>query len=276
MQEIINMGFKEKLAGAYYTAAEARSVLGLRQDEFHNWVRADKIRKVMLPGRKQGVYSKREVDMLAAKIESAVLAVLREDGLRFRKATLEEQEKEFRLAVLNFGEGTTRFHDKRRELLEKNPDMSYYLYDNDSMVGSINVVPIDHEGIAQFKQGERGWLLGDHVVQYEPGKPLELIIIDLITSPLVPSNMRTQYALHLFFGMANVLENWGKQGVQIANIYACGGTSQGRRLLETAGFTYLGEPKPGRHMYELDVMASKLHILEPYKNALADWYRQSA
>jgi hypothetical protein len=267
------MGYREKLVGVYYTAAEARKVLGLKDDEFQNWVKAGKVKRIEIPGRKQGVYSKHGIDLLAARIEAAVLAA-REPEVRFAKAIVEEQWKEFELAVLNFGEGSSRFNEKRRELLEKNPDMSYYLYDGDVMVGSINMVPIDADGIAQFKVGERGWLLGEHVIGFEPGHTLDVIVIDMLTTPLAPSTRRMHYAMHLLFGLAEHLLVWGSQGIEIAHVYACGGTPQGRRILTTAGFTYTGEPRPGRFMYTLDVSASKLNILEPYKSALGDYKRK--
>jgi hypothetical protein len=39
----------------------------------------------------------------------------------------EPVEKEFELAVLNFGEPTKRFHEYRRHLLAINPDIPYLL-----------------------------------------------------------------------------------------------------------------------------------------------------
>src|SRR6266566_8830617 len=41
----------DRLSEQYYTAAEARHVLGLTEHSFQAWVRAGKITKVILPGR---------------------------------------------------------------------------------------------------------------------------------------------------------------------------------------------------------------------------------
>src|SRR6266571_2830720 len=184
----------DKISEAYYTAGEARHVLGLTEAAFQGWVRDKKVGKVILPGRRQGVYLKREINMLAASIDAAILAV-KEPVVELRKATLETQADEFKLAELNFGDRTLQFHPYRVELLKKNPDMSYYLYDGKFIVASINIVPMAHEGIELFRQGERGWLMGEYVRPYEAGSPLELVIIDFMTTPLAPAPRRNGYAL---------------------------------------------------------------------------------
>jgi hypothetical protein len=258
----------EKLSELYYTAAEARSRLGMTRDAFNHYVKTGAIPKTQIIG-KHAHYAKRDIDALAMNIAAAMLAAQAPD-IAFRKAALEEQGKEFELAVLNFGEPTKRFHPNRYNLLVKNPDMSYYLYDHEHMVASINVVPLDTEGIAKFKVGERGWLLGEHVEQYEPNRPLELIIIDFMTTPLAPANRRTQYAMRLFLGLGKLLEEWASRGIEIENVYACGGTPQGRKLLETAGFHKIGE-FGARHIYELNVSQSDIHLLAAYKRALAEY-----
>lgn len=260
----------DKISEAYYTAGEARHVLGLTEAAFQGWVRDKKVTKVILPGRKQGAYLKREINMLAASIDAAILAV-KEPVVELKKATLETQSDEFKLAELNFGERTLQFHPYRVELLKRNPDMSYYLYDGRFIVASINIVPMSHEGIELFRQGERGWLMGEYVRPYEAGSPLELVIIDFMTTPLAPAPRRNGYALRLMLKMADQFQIWGSQGIEVSRILACGGTPDGRRILETAQFTYLGEQKPNRHVYELVVEESHLKVLDPYKEALAEY-----
>lgn len=210
---------------------------------------------------------KRENELLAISIASAMLSVQTSDT-QFKKATIEDQEKELELAVLTFGKKAKAFHDNRRKFLKINPDMSYYLYDREHLVASINMLPLKHEGIVKFREGVRGWLLGEYIEQYIPGKPLEIIIIDMMTTPLVPPDRRTQYAMHLFFGLIKKLVEWGKQGIEIERVLANGGTLEGRRLLETAGFAKLGEKAENRIIYELEIATSDLNMLTPYKNAL--------
>lgn len=260
-----------KLSDVYYTASQARRKLGLTEDAFQGWIKAKKINKVLLPNRKQGVFSRHEIDMIVAGIDTAYL--MAKTPLRFEKATLETQEGEFKLAELVFGERTRQFDDKRIDLLKRNPNMSYYVYDANFMVASMNIVPMQHEAILKFKEGERGWLMGEYVEQYKPGKPLELIIIDCMTTPSVPLNRRRMYAQRLFFGVMEVFAEMAKQGIEIKSIHACGGTPDGREILERAKFAYLGEPRPNRHIYELDIASSDLPLLNPYKEAHAKYLK---
>lgn len=191
----------------------------------------------------------------------------------FQTATPETLEKELALAVLVFGEKTAQFHDYRRALLERNPEMTHYLFDRGNLVASINMVSLSGEGIARFKEGERGWLLGDYTMQFEPGRPQECVIIDLLTTPLVPANRRTLYASQLLFHMSSLLTEWGGKGYAITRVYANGGTLEGRHLLETAGFRQIAE-RGSRLIYELDMEHADLRMLAPYRAALTEWRKE--
>jgi hypothetical protein len=259
-----------RLSDVYYTAKEARERLGLNETTFHLWVRDERIRKVMLPGRKQGLYAKKEVDRIIAEREIAMLAD-QSLQLDFREATLENQYDELMLARMVYGDVTARFDEKRKELLEKVPGMTHYLYDGNFLVASLNLLPMQSEGIAKFRNGERGWLLGEHAEPFVSGKPLECIIIDFLTTPRVPRNQRTNYANFLLARMAGVFADWGRKGIEVTALYACGSTPDGVKVLTNSNFEYLGEPKPGRRMYKLDVAKAKLHILDGYQRNLAKY-----
>lgn len=259
-----------RLSDAYYTAKEARERLQLNEATFHKWVRDERIRKVMLPGRKQGLYVKREVEAIIAGQETAILA---DQSLRleFIEATLENQHDELMLARMIYGDGTARFDEKRKELLEKVPGMTHYLYDGNFLVASLNLLPLQSEGIDKFRDGERGWFLTEYAEPFAVGKPLECIIIDFLTTPRVPRNQRANYANFLLTRMAGVFAEWGKKGIEVIALYACGSTPDGTKVLGNSNFEYLGEPKPGRRMYRLDVAKAELQILKGYQRNLAKY-----
>ncbi len=256
----------ERLPDLYYTTEQARKKLGMTKDAFNHYVKTGVIKKTTIVG-KHGHFMKRDVDMLAMSIAAAMIAAQSPD-IQFKKATLDQLEEEIKLAIQNYGERTIAFNEKRRLFLQSNPDMSHYLYDGRFMVASINALPLTHEGILKFRQGERGWNLGEYIEQFKPDKPLEVIIIDMLTTTLVPPSRRSYYAMHLLYGLGKVLEQWGKEGVEILKIYGCGSTLDGIHNLESASFTRLGEPVPRRGIYELDVATSDLHLLQPYKEAI--------
>ncbi len=91
-----------KLSEFYYTAAEARRVLGVDESTFQYWGKEGRITRVILPGRKQPVYSKKEINDLAHEIEATVI-MEKAKGPEFRRATVDDLEEENQLAQLVFG-----------------------------------------------------------------------------------------------------------------------------------------------------------------------------
>src|SRR5450755_559618 len=190
------MKLNKELANVYYTAAEAREALGLDEEAFQYWGRTERIKRIYLPNRKQAVYSKKEVNSIASKMETAILAE-KPFGLEYRKATPNDLDHEIELANLVFGARASipEMINLRRSFIEKNPDTTYHLYDGDHLAAYINLFPFDQEAISKFKEGERGWFLGvDHLEQFQSSKPLECIIIDMATTPTVPPARRSTYA----------------------------------------------------------------------------------
>lgn len=269
------MPLTERFEETYYTAKQAREKIGLTQPAFQGWVRDKKITKRMLPGRKQGLYLRGEIDALVLRREQAI-HFDQISNLTFRRASLNDVPSEQHLAILVFGQHANSPDNlaARKRFLAHNPDMTWQLYNADTLVTSMNFVPIVPSAVPDFREGKRGWLFDlSEIEQFVHGKPLDCIIIDFMATPEEGRDKQNYYAEMHMRGMARQLAVWGSQGIEIATIHACGGTPAGRAILENAGFTYLGEPKTGRHIYELKVEGSKLRVLAPYKRALMQWKR---
>ncbi len=270
------MKLNPELAKFYYTAAEARSVLGIDEEAFQYWGRTERIKRIHLPGRKQAVYSKKEINSIASKMESTLL-VEKMGGLEYRKATTNDLDQEIGLANLVFGARASNpeMVELRRSFMEKNPDTTYHLYDGDYLAAYINLFPFDQEAIAKFKEGQRGWFLGaEHMQQFEPGKPLECIIIDMATTSTVPPARRSTYAQILLSGLSTKLNEWGQKGVIISKVYAASNTQAGIRILKHAGFQVINDLGGGRYVFELEVNTSKTKLLIEYKEAIQQWEEQ--
>ena len=197
-----------------------------------------------------------------------------EEGLVFRKATARDIAMENYLAYLNYwpGGANPEIRAARRAFLTYNPNSTYHLYDRGNLVASINIVPLKPEAIEEFIQGKRGWLFGpDQIEQFQSGHPLRCIIIDFLSAPVPSTAHRTTYAMQLLMHLSLQLKEWGKQGIEIVSIHACGSTDLGRSILRNAEFEELGEPVSCRVMFELDVQSSPLKLLQPYREALAQW-----
>jgi len=261
----------KELAKLYYTAAEARKELGLDEEAFQYWVRKDRIKKIILPGRSQGVYSRKEVNTLRDQINATIVAE-KEEGLEFRRATTEDIEQEAKLAHLVFGEKAEAIKE-RRAFLEKNPDTDYHVYDQGTLVAYINVVPLKHETIEAFMQGKlKAWdIKPDDIEQFTPEKPLECLIIDMVTTPTVPPRQRGTYGAKLITGLINTLSEAGRNGIEIAKVYAASETPTGIRILKNAGFQIIGEARKGRFSFMVDVLTSNEKLLKEYQDALKEW-----
>src|SRR5689334_13542491 len=98
----------------YYTALQAREVLGLDEDEFQDWIGAGWINRYVFPPRKRGLYLKSEIDSLAEKMAAEMIAVAiqaqqeegsasLEQGIVYRQATLADLPAENDLSEVVFG-----------------------------------------------------------------------------------------------------------------------------------------------------------------------------
>ncbi|GCE48234.1 hypothetical protein EI42_06141 [Thermosporothrix hazakensis] len=270
------MKLNKELAGLYYTAAEARKVLGLDEEAFQYWGRTGRVTRIYLPGRKQAVYSRKEINKIAGKLEAAILAEKLE-GLDFRKATINELDAEVELASLVFGSRARQPEaiERRQAFIEHCPNSTYHLYDHGHLVAYFNIFPFNHKAIENFKEGVRGWLLGvENLETFAPGKPLECIIIDFASTPTVPPDKRSNYAQILLENLLKETVEWGKQGIEITKLYAASNTPQGIRIIKHAGFQQVKEVGPGRFTFELDVQNTDSKILLEYKQALKEWKEQ--
>jgi len=264
------MKLNKELAKLYYIAAEARKELGLDEEAFQYWVRKGRIRKVVLPGRAQGVYSRKEVNEMRDQINATIVA--EQIGIDFRKATLDDIGQEARLAHLVFGAKAEAI-EERKAFLARNPNIDYHLYDQGILVAYIIIVPMKKQAIEDFLHGKRGaWLLNpDNIEQFVPEEPKECLITDMVTTPNVAPLTRTTYGAKLLTGLIRTLANAGRKGIEIANIYAASDTPQGIRILRNAGFEEMYESRKGRFVYKLDVTTSKEKILKEYQDALKEW-----
>lgn len=269
----------------YYTAAQARDILGLNANTFQTWVKSGRINRTMLPGHGKGVYLKSEIDAKVAQIQTA-LFFDEAKNIEYRQASISDMDAENQLSHLVFGKVAVspQAIELTRRLARISPQSSYHLYDRNlsscsGLAASINFVPLNHDAIIEFTAGKRGWLFGEEsIVKFEPGKLLECIIIDFVSNPCVPPEQRTAYAQTLLMKFIGItLQQWGESGVEIAKIYANGGTPEGMRLLETAGgkviniATHELRPRIKRTIYEIDVTSSNKSFLQPYKKALAEY-----
>lgn len=274
-QRRVLTNLSQQVAEKYYTAQEAQRRLGMTRDMFNHHVKQGSIKKHILVGS-HGYYLRAQIDALAEKVEYALITA-DEPVLEYRFATQEDLESLNRMAYLNFGE-LSRSPERiaaRKRFLEANPQSTLVLTNYGLPVASIDLVPLTHRAILEFREGKRGWHFpNEDIEQFEPGHRLECIIIDMMTTTNAPRSRREYYASRLLRELGRRLVEWGEKGVDIKSVDACGGFEDGKRILQHAGFVNIGIKDNGREMYMLDVDQSELRPLEAYKAALAEWKRR--
>jgi hypothetical protein len=260
-----------QLAASYMTAQEAQKELGVDRDRFNYLVRTEAIKRHQLLG-KHGLYKRNEIRALATRINAFLIAG-RTSDLDFRRATEDDLDAEVELTALCFGTKRAQATvEARKRFLAANPQAFWHLYSYQNLVAAINIVPLVHEAIEEFRDGKRGWLFpSEQIEQFEQGHRLECIIIDMMTTPRIPPEERRRYGAYLLLDlMHTTFVSFGMRGVDIKSVDACAGTHDGERMLRGAGFEYLGN-RNGREIFHLDLDTSELPLLRPYKDALRAW-----
>jgi hypothetical protein len=254
----------------HYTAKEAQERLGIDEWKFHYLVKTGRIKKVIPPGRKTGVYPKSEIDEMALEM-LAFITYDERQGVQFMKAKTEEDiQEEFSLATLMFG---SHVHDipTREAWLSKNPDTDFIVRDNGKLVAFINVLPVKHETIMRFMEGEiRGWdIPADDVLPYLPGQEYECIIMGMATAPDVEMSKRSQYGRRLIAGFLRFAKELAEKNITIRKFYATSVTPTGIAIMEHAGFEKIGQINK-RYAFMLDTVLSDAWIAKEYRQILED------
>ena len=133
----------------------------------------------------------------------AFLITARHADLEYRMATLDDLDAELELTALCFGRKRAEAtRENRRRFLEKNPQMFWHLYSFNQLVAAINIVPLTHDAILEFRDGKRGWLFSnEQIEQFEPGHRLECIIIDMMRTPRVPQGDKNGFGMYLLLDL---------------------------------------------------------------------------
>lgn len=262
------------LSERYYTGREVQRKLGITEPALRNLVNQRRLRKITPPGRKTGVYLREEVDTYAEKW-FAFLTAEEPPKTIFQVAKIEDMDGEYNLAYRALGR--TMSAELRREWLKKNPESDFVVKHNGKVVGFFRLLPVKHDRLMQFMAGEiRGWdISAEDVEPFEPGKPVECIIMGTAGEPDVDETTRKHYVAILLRGVLRKLEEFGRRGIIITKVYATSQTPSGVAMGLHAGMEQFG-PKVGKRLtFVADIEQSDIFLFDTYKRGLAEWKRQS-
>lgn len=257
----------------FYTAKEAQARLGMNDNNFYYLVRKGTIKKVVPPGKKQSVYPKSDIDKLASALTTLIDQYDREVSI-FEKATVEDMPEEHEMDVSLYGRKTASI-EERIARLKMNPESDYVLKNQDEIVGHICFFPVEPKSLEKFLAGEITELPPETMLPFEPGKPLDLLMLVMSIKPGFPPDVAKHYGFRLITGTLEVFKKLGERGIEINNIYATSRTATGIRICRKLGMSV--EPMPnetGRFRFQLHVPSSELLLTKGYLQGLSEYKNQ--
>jgi len=264
-----------RLMKSFYTAKEAQERLGMNNNNFHYLVRKGTIKKVTLPGKKQSVYPRTEVDKLASTLKTLIQQYDREKSI-FRLATLADMQEEFEMDISLYGKKTASLED-RIEKLQKNPESDYVLINEEQLVGHVSFFPVEQEMLHRFLVGEIGEIPASKVLLFESERPVDILMLVMGVIPGFPPDVTSHYGLRLIAGVIKVLRELGERGIILNTIYATSRTLTGIRLCRKLDMSEESIPNQlGRFKFSLDAQTSKSLLVRRYQQGLEKYKNQVA
>jgi len=146
--------------------------------------------------------------------------------------------------------------------------------DQDKLVGFINLLPVKHETIMRFMQGEmRGWEIpAEDVLSYTPGSQVECIMMGMATTP--EAGQHAYYGRRLISGIVRFIHQLAAKDITITKLYATSVTPTGIAILRNAGFQEIGHLGK-RIAFELDTMNSDAPFAKRYRQTLRQSHPQT-
>jgi hypothetical protein len=262
----------------HYTAKEAQEILGMTYSALRNQVEAGTIHSFIPSGKRQAVYSKKDVDQLKSEMEAWLISrhQAKMPAADFVKATPEDMPGAVALAAEVFGGLNTISVEKRVSWLEKNPDIEYLLKQEGQLVGYLTLVPLRPETIEDLMTLRRyaKELTQDDILRYEPNKPVDIYGMAIGVKPGFSIDRKRAYGERLIMGAKKVIIGLGERGIVIRRIIAHSFTPDGIRLMRHIGFTETPPKAPGLRDFMIDIESSGIPFVREYKEALRQWQRK--
>ena len=264
-----------KLSDRYYTGREVQKLLGITEPALRNLVNQKKLRKIIPPGREYGVYLKEEVDTFAEKW-LAFLTLKEPPKTTFTIATEKDMEEEQDLSRRAIGAASFVTPEIRRAWLARVPGGDYHIRHSGKLVAFLRLLPVKHERLIEFMDGKirGGEITADDLEPFEPGKPIECILIGTASEPDVNDTTRMHYVQMLIRGTMRELEKLGHKGVLITKLYGTSDTPTGIAMAIHSGMKEYG-PKIGKRLrFVIDLEKQDTFIFSKYKEGLAKWKKE--
>jgi predicted DNA-binding transcriptional regulator AlpA len=244
----------------FYTASEARKVLGLTEATFFLRVKQGQIPKIIPPGKRQGRYPKKYIDALAQAMH---LLFEQQEHIVFSRSNLLEQEEEMQIGIKCFGPEYITPLPERIAFQLKSQYTFWSLKVGGRVVGYVSCfrfTPAFLDDILTGRRIEREISMRD-VLPFTRGEPFNVYIDVMATdpqlspTPRVAHHLRNLYAGIIVSRFIDAILDLRANGYQIENLFTVSATREGDNLIRRVGFRLMEgkSQKTGRIAYEYNL-----------------------
>lgn len=249
----------------FYTAAEARKVLGLTEATFFWRVRQGQIPKVIPPGRRQAGYPKKAIDALAQAMH---ILFESQEHMVFSRSNLLEQEQEMNIGIACFGSEFITPLPERIAFQLKSEYTFWSLKVDGRVVGYVSLFRFPPEFLDDLLTGRRieREITIREVLPFTRHEPFSIYIDVMAVDPQQPHHLRNLYAGIIVSRFANVILDLRANGYQIEKLYTVTATKEGDRLVKKAGFHLMAgkSQADGRTAYEFELDETGIERLKEF------------
>ena len=257
----------------YYTTREAIKKLGIPRRIFYDLVKANEIRRVIVPSKKKAFYSKQRIDELAEQ-RARLLGEVEQtpESFVFVLPQRGDLEQLVDIERMFFHEAIIVPPEEQQKQLTYNPEAIHVLKNTKTnmVVGGTSISPIKPDILEKLIRLEidETQIKPEDFLTYTPRTPLDCYIIDFAVRPGL---IATYYGRKLLQATLDYFIGLLKRGVVIRHLYTAAITKDGERLAKRLHFTLLRsdwtrEHENFRHSYVLDLenTESKSRLVKRY------------
>jgi hypothetical protein len=245
----------------YYAAGEAQTRLGLSKAMFHKKVRQGLIPKTILPGMKQGVYAKRDIEALAMSMS---LAFEPSERVVFSHSTPADQVEEHNIGIRCFGRDFSTPLSERIAFQQKSEFSFHSLKVDGQVVGYVSLFRLPDSVLDDLLTGKRieREITAKEILPFKRLEPFSVYIDVIAVDPKLSRHLRHLYGGIMILRFVDVLLRLLAKDYQINRVYAVVTTRESEKLVRKLGFQRMeGKSLVSRRIpyeYPLDTQALQL------------------
>jgi predicted DNA-binding transcriptional regulator AlpA len=247
----------------FYSAGEAMKALGLSKAMFFRRVNEGHIPKVVLPGRKQGIYPKKAIDALAQAMR---LLFESQEHIIFSRSNVLEQEEEMRIGIACFGSEYITPLPERIAFQLKSEYTFWSLKVEGRVVGYVSMFRFPPDFLDDLLTGRRIEIAITvrEVLPFTRSEPFDIYIDVMAVDPGLPLHEQRLYGGIIASRLATKILDLLANGYQIKTVYTVTATKEGDNLVKKAGFQPMkGKSRvPGRKAYDFPLVEQGIKRLQ--------------